>query len=149
MINPRKMKFYGIRDIDNIPELQKLSSQQKFELKVVSHVLPFRVNNYVVEDLINWDNIPEDQIYQLTFMQRGMLTEDQFSRMADAIKSEQTNDEIKIVANEIRLELNPHPAGQMTLNVPKLDGEPIPGVQHKYNETVLIFPSSGQTCHAY
>jgi len=149
MINPRKMKFYGIRDIDNIPQLQKLSSQQKFELKVVSHVLPFRVNNYVVEDLINWDNIPEDPIYQLTFMQRGMLTEDQFSRMADAIKSEPTNDEIKIVANEIRLELNPHPAGQMTLNVPKLDGEPIPGVQHKYNETVLIFPSSGQTCHAY
>jgi KamA family protein len=149
MINPRKMKFYGIRDIDNIPELQKLSSQQKFELKVVSHVLPFRVNNYVVEDLINWDNIPEDPIYQLTFMQRGMLTEDQFSRMADAIKSEQTNDEIKIVANEIRLELNPHPAGQMTLNVPKMDDEPVPGIQHKYRETVLIFPSAGQTCHSY
>jgi len=47
------------------------------------------------------------------------------------------------------LELNPHPAGQMTLNVPKIDDEPIPGVQHKYRETVLIFPSAGQTCHSY
>ncbi len=43
-----------------------------------------------------------------------------------------------------RLELNPHPAGQMTLNVPKIDDEPVPGVQHKYRETVLIFPSAGK-----
>ena len=48
-----------------------------------------------------------------------------------------------------RSELNPHPAGQMTLNVPRINDEPIPGVQHKYKETILIFPSSGQTCHSY
>ncbi len=149
MITPEKMKFYGLRDIDNIPHIQSLSSEHKFELKVVSHVLPFRVNNYVVENLIDWDNIPEDPIYQLTFMQRGMLTENQFNRMADALLNNKTHDEITKVANEIRLELNPHPAGQMTLNVPTVDDEPVPGIQHKYRETVLIFPSSGQTCHAY
>lgn len=26
---------------------------------------------------------------------------------------------------------------------------PLPGLQHKYRETVLVFPSRGQTCHAY
>ena len=26
---------------------------------------------------------------------------------------------------------------------------PLAGVQHKYKETVLFFPSAGQTCHAY
>ena len=149
MITPGKMKFYGLRDIDNIPHMQSLSSEQKFELKVVAHVLPFRVNNYVVENLIDWDNIPEDPIYQLTFMQRGMLTENQFNRMADALLNKKTNDEITKIANEIRLELNPHPAGQMTLNVPTVDDEPVPGIQHKYRETVLVFPSSGQTCHSY
>ncbi len=30
-----------------------------------------------------------------------------------------------------------------------MDDEPLPGVQHKYPETVLIFPRQGQTCHAY
>jgi L-lysine 2,3-aminomutase len=45
--------------------------------------------------------------------------------------------------------MNPHPAGQMQLNVPELDGHPLPGMQHKYRETVLFFPSQGQTCHAY
>ena len=37
----------------------------------------------------------------------------------------------------------------MTHNVPMLDGRPLQGLQHKYRETVLIFPSAGQTCHAY
>jgi KamA family protein len=37
----------------------------------------------------------------------------------------------------------------MTHNVPMLDGEPVEGMQHKYRETTLFFPSHGQTCHAY
>jgi KamA family protein len=149
MIHPRKMKFYGLKDIDDIPQLQILSNEERFNIKVVSNVLPFRVNNYVVEELINWTNIPIDPIFQLTFMQKEMLSDDQFNRMADVLRSNGTPEMIKSVANEIRMELNPHPAGQMTLNVPKMDDEPIPGIQHKYKKTVLIFPSSGQTCHSY
>ncbi|WP_203989730.1 KamA family radical SAM protein, partial [Sphaerisporangium rufum] len=34
-------------------------------------------------------------------------------------------------------------------NAPRLDGETVPGMQHKYPETVLFFPRQGQTCHAY
>jgi len=143
------MKFYSLRDIDNIPQLQMLSKEERFNIKVVSNVLPFRVNNYVVEELINWANIPFDPIFQLTFMQKEMLTDDQFNRMADALRNGASDGEIRSVANKIRLELNPHPAGQMTLNVPRMDDEPIAGIQHKYKKTVLIFPSSGQTCHSY
>ena len=39
--------------------------------------------------------------------------------------------------------------GSSTLNVPAFSDEPLPGVQHKYPETVLVFPKQGQTCHAY
>ncbi|MCA8919322.1 MAG: lysine 2,3-aminomutase, partial [Planctomycetes bacterium] len=49
----------------------------------------------------------------------------------------------------IQYSLNPHPAGQKSLNVPHENGEPVPGMQHKYRETVLFFPMAGQTCHAY
>ncbi len=45
--------------------------------------------------------------------------------------------------------LNPHPARQLEQNVPVRDGEPMAGTQHKYPETVLFFPTQGQTCHAY
>lgn len=37
--------------------------------------------------------------------------------------------------------MNPHPAGQKEENVPSLDGVPVQGLQHKYRETVLFFPS--------
>jgi L-lysine 2,3-aminomutase len=47
------------------------------------------------------------------------------------------------------MRLNPHPAGQLLLNAPRLHGRPLPGLQHKYQETVLFFPRQGQTCHAY
>jgi KamA family protein len=36
----------------------------------------------------------------------------------------------------------------MTLNTPDEEYN-LNGVQHKYPETVLLFPSAGQTCHAY
>src|SRR4029078_12692001 len=56
---------------------------------------------------------------------------------------------IREQADAIRLELNPHPEGQLTHNVPMLDGERVPGLQHTYAETCLVFPSVGQTCHAF
>jgi KamA family protein len=111
--------------------------------------MPFRVNNYIIEELIDWDNIPDDPIFQLTFMQKEMLNQDQFGKVANILCNGHDDIEKQNIIEEIRLELNPHPAGQMTMNVPTLNGTPVPGVQHKYKETVLIFPSSGQTCHAY
>ena len=149
MITPKKMKFYGLKDIDRIPQLQILSEDERFAIKVVSTVLPFRSNNYIVEELIDWSNVPDDPIFQLTFTQKDLLSEEQFYWMAEALIKNSPQHEIKETAGEIRLELNPHPAGQMTLNVPQMYDEPVPGIQHKYRETCLIFPTSGQTCHAY
>ena len=149
MIPYRKMKFYGLRDLDSIPQIQNLSDDERFAIKVVSNVLPFRVNNYVIDELIDWDNIPNDPIFQLTFLQKDMLSKEQFDIVADLLINDSDPEEFKETIEEIRLELNPHPAGQMTLNVPQINDVPVPGVQHKYRETVLIFPSSGQTCHSY
>ncbi|MBZ0200277.1 MAG: lysine 2,3-aminomutase [Ignavibacteriaceae bacterium] len=143
------MRFFGLRDIDNIPQLKVLSEDERFAIKVVSHVLPFRTNNYVIDELIDWDKVPDDPMFQLTFMQKDMLSGDQFDAMADVLRKKSTPAEIKQAAEDIRLELNPHPAGQMTINIPSTGDEPVSGVQHKYKETCLIFPSSGQTCHAF
>ena len=142
-------EYYTEKNMDTIPQLEKLSKDMRFEMTVVASVLPFKVNKYVIDELIDWDNIPEDPIYQLTFPQRGMLEDEHFESMANLMKKDASRSEIKEEANRIRLQLNPHPAGQTTMNVPTVDGEPIPGLQHKYNETVLYFPAAGQTCHSY
>ena len=144
-----RFQVYTERTLDQIPQLAALPEELRFAMRVVAQVLPFRVNHYVVDQLIDWSAAPDDPIFQLTFPQQGMLAAGDFARMADLLRRGADSDAIKRLANELRLGLNPHPAGQQTLNVPHLDGEPLAGMQHKYRETVLFFPSQGQTCHSY
>jgi len=144
------IKTYTLINYRDIPQISELPEQTKFEMEVVGNVLPFKTNNYVVEQLIDWNNIPNDPIFVLTFPQKGMLKQKHFEQMADVLKKNSDKKEIAEVANEIRLQLNPHPAGQLELNVPMLkDGTKLYGMQHKYKETCLFFPSQSQTCHAY
>jgi KamA family protein len=77
-----------------------------------------------------------------------MLNPVHFQEMADALQRGSPK-QARTVADQIRRELNPHPGGQLTYNVPTIADEPVPGVQHKYAQSCLVFPSAGQTCHAY
>jgi len=144
------IKSYTLANFRTIPQIQQISEETQFEMEVVGNVLPFKTNNYVVEQLIDWDNVPNDPMYVLTFPQKGMLIPEHYDKMANTLRSGADKKEIARVANDIRLQLNPHPAGQMELNVPQLkDGTKLYGMQHKYDETCLFFPSQSQTCHAY
>ncbi|MEC7883337.1 MAG: lysine 2,3-aminomutase [Verrucomicrobiota bacterium] len=144
-----KFKASTRRDLPQIADKLNLDTEQIIDMQAVSAVLPFRVNDYVIENLIESADVPDDPIFQLTFPQRGMLDEVDYKHMRDLVVSGASEADIKLAADRIRKKLNPHPAGQMELNVPKLEGEVVAGMQHKYQETVLFFPSQGQTCHAY
>ncbi len=109
----------------------------------VSLVLPFRVNDYVLDNLVDWAAVPDDPIFRLTFPQPGMLPDSDERRLAAT-----TGGRLREVVDDIRAGLNPHPSAQRS-NVPVQAGAAVPGLQHKYRETVLYFPGQGQTCHAY
>jgi L-lysine 2,3-aminomutase len=65
-----KMVVYTSRDLDNLGQLKGIDEKLIFEMKVVSEVLPFRVNNYVIDQLINWNNVPNDPIFSLLFLKK-------------------------------------------------------------------------------
>lgn len=144
-----KLQSYALHNYKNIEQIGKLSPEQIEAIEVVGNVLPFKTNNYVVNELINWENLENDPMFKLTFPQKGMLNEEHYKAMKIVLDNTTNRDEIKHMANIIRNELNPHPAGQIEHNVPEVNGEKLMGMQHKYRETVLFFPSQGQTCHAY
>lgn len=148
-IKPAKYRVFTRNDLAAIPQLNRLSPDVRLSMQAVASVLPFRVNNYVIENLIRWDNVPDDPIFQLTFPQPGMLEPGDLRRLRTLLEKGVAPDKIAALARDIQDRLNPHPAGQMELNVPMLNGEPLPGMQHKYRDTVLFFPAPGQTCHAY
>jgi len=144
------IKTITLANFRDLPQMQVFSEEKLFEMEVVGNVLPFKSDNYVIEQLIDWNNIPNDPMFVLTFPQKGMLLPNHYEKMASTLRKGADKKEIQQVANEIRLQLNPHPAGQMELNVPVLkDGTKLYGMQHKYKETCLFFPSQSQTCHAY
>jgi KamA family protein len=142
-------EVYTNRELDRIAPLMRLPAERRFEIRVVAEVLPFRVNRYVVEELIDWSAPFADPMFLLTFPQREMLSEEAFSRMADLVHADAPRQEVEALARELRAELNPHPAGQREMNVPEMEDRRLQGMQHKYSETLLFFPSQGQVCHSY
>lgn len=142
-------KAFHAKNYREIPQVSRLDSALLEEIDVVSQVFPFKVNNYVTDHLIRWDQAPDDPMFRVVFPQRAMLSEADYARVASALKGGCEPLALRRLVENIRHTLNPHPAGQRDLNVPALDEAPLPGMQHRYRETVLFFPSQGQTCHAY
>ncbi|QYC45389.1 L-lysine 2,3-aminomutase [Nonomuraea coxensis DSM 45129] len=145
----RRFKAYTSKHLDELLRRAGLDDEERLKVRAVATVLPFRTNAYVVDELIDWSAAPDDPIYRLVFPQADMLPAADVARLADLLKAEAPNTEVQAEANRVRGQLNPHPAGQKELNVPRIGDEPVPGMQHKYPETVLVFPKQGQTCHAY
>ena len=84
--NPQ-YKSYQLNNFRDIPQMQGLSEELKFEIEVVGNVLPFKVNNYVISELIDWSKVPNDPIYALTFPQKDMLLPEHYEEMAALLKS--------------------------------------------------------------
>jgi KamA family protein len=145
----RGFHAYSAKHLDMLVQRAGLAPDERLAVRAVAAVLPFRTNSYVIENLIDWDAAPDDPIYRLVFPQPDMLPAADVQRLADMISGEAPAAALRAAAHEIRMRLNPHPAGQLLLNAPSLHGRPLPGLQHKYPETVLFFPRQGQTCHAY
>jgi KamA family protein len=145
----RRFRAYTAKHLDDLIARAGLGAEERLAVRAVATVLPFRTNDYVIESLIDWTAAPDDPIYRLVFPQADMLAPDDIGPIAELLARDAPQREIQAAAHAVRMKLNPHPAGQLALNIPAVAEEPLPGVQHKYPETVLVFPKQGQTCHAY
>ena len=143
-----KYRAFTLSNFRQIPQIAELSEEQQFVIEVVGTVLPFKVSSYIVDELIDWNNFEKDPFYILNFPQKGMLSEEHYNIVAKLLKEGADKPTVKKAVDNIRMQLNPNPAGQES-NVPELDGQRLNGIQHKYKETMLFFPTQGQTCHAY
>lgn len=142
------LRMYRLRELLNLPQVKALGRERLFEMQVVGAVLPVQANSYVINELIDWEAGPEDPMFNLVFPRREMLDDASFTLVANALLREDPEVLRRTVA-KVRGRLNPHPAGQTSLNRPFEDDTLLEGVQHKYAETLLYFPSEGQTCHTY
>ncbi|MDA3927595.1 MAG: lysine 2,3-aminomutase [Prolixibacteraceae bacterium] len=143
-----RYKAYTLNNFKKISQLSNLSDLQIKDIEIVGQILPFKVSSYIIDELIDWTNFENDPFFILTFPQKEMIDQAQYDAVEKALFQQTEKSVLKKVVDDIRLSLNPNPSGQQ-FNVPEFDGKPLAGIQHKYNETMLFFPSQGQTCHAY
>ncbi len=145
---PNSIKTYTLNNYKSIPQISNLSDDLIEAIDIVGRVLPFKTNSYVVNELINWEKVETDPMFTLTFPRREMLSPRHYKEVKTLLENNVEKSILDKKIHEIRLQLNPNPAGQEH-NVPSMNHIKLKGVQHKYTETVLFFPSQGQTCHAY
>ncbi|MDR1983526.1 MAG: lysine 2,3-aminomutase [Prevotellaceae bacterium] len=142
------IKTYSLHNFKRISQSSLLNNELIKDIEIVGRVLPFKTNNYVVDELIDWENVDTDPIFTLNFPRRNMLRKRHYDIVKKLLDENADKHVIDEVIKKIRLMLNPNPAGQEH-NVPYLGEIKLKGIQHKYPETILFFPSQGQTCHAY
>ena len=70
-----------LRNVSKIPQWGLIDPDVRDAIEVVGHVLPFRTNQYVMDDLIDWSRVPDDPIFQLVFPQQPMLEPSAFARI--------------------------------------------------------------------
>ena len=144
-----RYRSIGPQQLKKLPQFLQLHREQQERISAVAAVLPFRVNPYVLEELIDWESGEDDPIFRMTFPLGDMLKPTDLDTMLSLMRRGASKSEIETAALPIRAKMNPHPANQTEENIPLLNNKKLSGVQHKYRETVLFFPKAGQTCHSY
>ena len=68
------MKYitYSLHNFKDIPQISNLTDSEIFDIEVVGQVLPFKTNNYVVNELIDWARYKTDPMYIINFPQEEM-----------------------------------------------------------------------------
>jgi L-lysine 2,3-aminomutase len=143
-----RYKAISLQAVDKLAERHPQLTEHLEDIKLSGLIFPFKASPYFVDELIDWEreDLRNDPFYRLVFPTMDMLIPEHQEKLIAAKEEGDPANLIKVVG-EIRGDLNPHPAGQKTLNAPKDDT--LTGVQHKYSETCLVFPAAAQTCHAY
>lgn len=145
--DPSEHRVYRGEQLLALPQVARLPEEELAAMRLVSKVLPFKVNGYVLKNLIDWDAVPDDPIFKLVFPNSQMLDPDQLKRLAKADAS--SRQQVALSATRLRPDLDLDASSQQLLNVPSINGSVVSGLQHKYPHTLLVFPSKGQTCHSY
>ena len=127
-----------------VPKFRELPSDIRLAITTASTILPFKTNTYITDELIDWERIPNDPIFQLNFPQE----EDDFANVRELILNGDPLIKIRSAINKARMHLMPKEIDTVAISLPTINSEPVLGLCHQFRETMLTFPSSAANCFA-
>ena len=82
-----KYQAYTLRSWHLMPQYERISESLRREIELTASVLPFKTNNYVVNELIDWTNFEDDPIFNLNFPRKEMLQPHHYAMLERPMKN--------------------------------------------------------------
>merc|ERR1719171_493763 len=120
-VKSERFKAISLNALDEWAEKFPRLKPKLKDIQMSALIFPFKASPYLVEELIDWEregDIADDPFYRLVFPTMGMLNEDH-RKLLEKTCAKEDPLLIKDVVEQIREDLNPHPAGQKQLNAAK------------------------------
>jgi len=144
-----KFKTYNNKSFKKTDYYTNLPLETRNEFDILSSVFHFKVNNYVLENLINWQNIPNDSMYRLLFPRKEMLSVMDYEFLKALFKKDLKAEELNLFVQRVRKKMSPAVKHAST-SIPQLNGESLKGMYRNFETIISLFPDSMvKTCHSY
>ncbi len=145
------MKYiqYNSRSFRETKYYRQLPEEEQEVFNILTSMFHFKVNNYVLEELINWDNVPNDPIYRLMFLRKSMLLDEDYTCLKHLMNMGEELKGFGPLVENIKKRMFPHrePCKNRTV---KHGNRLLYGVVSDFETIVSIFPKyTVKTCHAY
>ncbi|WP_299455944.1 hypothetical protein [uncultured Microscilla sp.] len=134
----KKTKYYG-----------RLSKAQQDDFDLLSNIFYFKTNNYVLDNLIDWDNLEQDPMFRLNFLHKNILSEADYQQLLYLYQAGASIEALQPFIELIRKKTTPQiPYDEKCF--PTAGGERIKGLYRSFNNVISLFPDPMlKTCHAY
>jgi len=144
-----KFKNYNNNTFKKTTYYTNLPIEAKEEFDILSSVFHFKVNNYVLENLIDWKNIPNDPMYRLVFPRKEMLSVMDYEFLEVLFRQGLKADELNVFVQRVRKKMSPTVRHAST-SIPQLNGLPLRGMYRNFDTIISLFPDPMvKTCHSY
>ncbi len=145
------MKYisYNNHSFQKTKYYDRLSQAQKDDFILLSKIFYFKTNNYVLENLIDWDNLENDPMFRLNFLHKNVISAQDYDQLMLFYKAGVKIKELHPFIETIRKKTTPQiPYDEKCF--PKQGGQRIQGLYRSFNNVVSLFPDPMlKTCHAY
>ena len=144
-----KYRTYTNPTIGSIPQVQALKADARMALLAVAKVLPFKTNQYILDELIDWMSVPHDPIFTQNFPVPDMLLPEEVDPIVSLLNNDPTSVMKEVLAQRARIRLMQAKCPLDPTSIPNIDGQVVPGLWRTFRETVLVYPMHAQGCFAF
>lgn len=144
-----KFKTYTNTSFKRTRYYNELPLEAREEFDILSSVFHFKANNYVLENLISWENAPNDPMYKLVFPRKEMLSSIDYEFLKELFNNGLKENELDLFVQRVRKKMFPEVRHTPT-SIPQLNGQTLRGMYRNFETIISLFPDPMvKTCHAY